>query len=111
MRLARTVRLRWRPLLAGAILTAAGVMLRGGACSLLFLAGVWAFVYSVLIPEGATLDRNEPGTGLRPKRAGNGGRTGSARWPAGQTGVSRRAQEVGSGVIPGQLSKHSTAGT
>jgi hypothetical protein len=60
VRLARTVRPRWRPLLAGAVLTAAGVMLRSSAWSVLFLAGVWAFVYSVLIPESPDADRSRP---------------------------------------------------
>jgi hypothetical protein len=40
VRLAHAARLRWRPLLAGAVLTAAGVILRSGPGSLVFLPGI-----------------------------------------------------------------------
>jgi hypothetical protein len=56
-RLARGVRPRWRPLLAGAVLTVAGVMLRSGAWGALLLAGLWSFVYALLIPFGSDADR------------------------------------------------------
>jgi hypothetical protein len=59
MRLARGARPRWRPLLAGTALTAAGLAL-GNAWSLMFLAGVWAFIYSVLIPDGADAGGSPP---------------------------------------------------
>jgi hypothetical protein len=57
MRLARGVRLRWRPLLAGTVLTVAGVMLRSGAWSLVLPAGLWSFVYALLIPARSDADR------------------------------------------------------
>jgi len=60
MRFARGLRPRWCPLLVGTVLTVAGVMLRGGAWSVLFLAGVWAFLYSVLIPESPGANRSRP---------------------------------------------------
>jgi len=41
VRLARAARLRWRPLLAGGVLTVAGVVLRSGAAGLVFLPGVF----------------------------------------------------------------------
>jgi len=59
VRIAGGIRPRWCPLLVGTVLTVAGVMLRGG-WSVLFLAGVWAFLYSVLIPEGPRADRSRP---------------------------------------------------
>jgi hypothetical protein len=57
MCLARGVRPRWRPLLAGALLTVAGIMLRSGAWSLLLLAGLWFLVYALLIPASPEADR------------------------------------------------------
>ena len=57
MRLARGVRLRWRPLLAGTVLTVAGVMLRSGAWDLVLPAGLWSFVYALLIPASPDADR------------------------------------------------------
>src|SRR5262249_10771248 len=50
IRLARVVGPRWRPLLAGAILTVTGVMLRSTAWSALLLAGLWFLVYAAFIP-------------------------------------------------------------
>jgi hypothetical protein len=55
--LARGVRPRWRPLLAGTVLTVAGVMLRSGAWGTLLLAGLWFFVYALLIPASSGADR------------------------------------------------------
>jgi len=52
MRLARGVRLRWQPLLAGGVLTAAGVVMRNNMWSLLSLAGMWFLVYAMLMPAG-----------------------------------------------------------
>ena len=57
LRLARGVGPRWRPLLAGVLLTVAGVMLRSGAWSALLLAGLWFLVYAALIPASPDADR------------------------------------------------------
>ena len=58
IRLARGARHRWRPLLAGAVLTVAGVMLRGGVSGLLItLLGLWFLVYTLLIPGSSDTDR------------------------------------------------------
>jgi hypothetical protein len=56
MRLARGARLRWRPLLAGAVLTAAGVVLRGGMWSVIALPGLWFLSYALLIPASRGAD-------------------------------------------------------
>jgi hypothetical protein len=47
--LARAARLRWRPLLAGAVLTVAGVILRSGAGGLVFLPGILLLLYAPFI--------------------------------------------------------------
>lgn len=57
MRVARGVRPRWRPLLAGLVLTVAGFMLRGGAWGVLLPAGLWCFVYAMLIPASPDAER------------------------------------------------------
>jgi hypothetical protein len=57
MRLARGVRPRWRPMLAGVVLTTAGVVLRDGAWGVLFLAGFWSLVYAFLIPASPDASR------------------------------------------------------
>src|SRR5690348_18411866 len=57
MRLARGARHRWRPLLAGTVLTVVGVMLRGGVWGLISLPGLWFLVYAVLIPASSATDR------------------------------------------------------
>ena len=57
MRLARGARPRWRPLLAGTVLTVAGVMLRSGAWGAVLLPGLWFFVYALLIPARSDADR------------------------------------------------------
>jgi len=51
MRLARAVGTRWWPLLAGVVLTAAGVMLRSGMGSLVFFPGVLLLLSALLTPE------------------------------------------------------------
>ena len=56
MRLARGVRPRWQPVLAGTVLTVAGFMLRSGAWGALFPAGLWFFVYALLIPSSPDAD-------------------------------------------------------
>ena len=57
MRLARSARHRWQPLLAGTVLTVAGVMLRGGVWGLITLPGLWFLVYTLLIPATSATDR------------------------------------------------------
>jgi hypothetical protein len=58
MRLARGARHRWRPLLAGTVLTVVGVMLRGGVPGLLItIPGLWFLVYTLLIPASSDADR------------------------------------------------------
>jgi hypothetical protein len=47
MRLARAVRCRWRPLLAGSVLTAMGVMLRNGPAGIVIVPG---FAYLLVTP-------------------------------------------------------------
>jgi hypothetical protein len=49
VRLIRAVRARWRPLLAGAVLTVAGVMLRGGAAGVVLIPGLLFLVYAPLV--------------------------------------------------------------
>ena len=51
-RLARALRLRWRPVLAGGVLTAVGVLLRNGAGGLVLLPGL-LFLYSALLIEAS----------------------------------------------------------
>ena len=55
--LARGVHPRWRPLLAGAVLTVVGVILRNGALGLILAAGLLFFVYPLLIPASSDADR------------------------------------------------------
>ena len=50
MRLGRAVGTRWRPMLAGMVLTVVGVMLRSGMGSLVFLAGVLFLLSALLTP-------------------------------------------------------------
>jgi hypothetical protein len=50
MGLARAVRPRWRPLAAGAVLTAAGLMLRNGAWSIILVPGLLLLLSAPLIP-------------------------------------------------------------
>ena len=57
MHLARGMRSRWRPLLAGAVLTVVGVILRNGALGLILAAGLLLFVYPLLIPASSDADR------------------------------------------------------
>src|SRR4029077_6314524 len=55
--LARAVRARWRPLLAGGVLTVAGVMWRGGPGGMVLLPGLWLLLSAPLIPASAKADR------------------------------------------------------
>jgi hypothetical protein len=57
MRLVRGMRPRWRPLLAGVLLTVAGVVLRSDAWGAVLLPGLWFLVYALLIPVRADADR------------------------------------------------------
>jgi hypothetical protein len=57
MRLARGVRSRWRPLLAGSLLTAAGLMLRGAVWGVIAMPGLWFLVYALLAPARPGADR------------------------------------------------------
>ncbi len=50
MPLARGVRDRWRPLLAGAVLTVTGALLRGGPGGVILLPGLMFLVSALLMP-------------------------------------------------------------
>ena len=56
MHLARGVRPRWRPLLAGLVFSVAGFVLRNGAWGALFPAGLWFGVYALLFTGGTDSD-------------------------------------------------------
>ena len=56
VRLARALRPRWRPLAAGSVLTAAGLMLRDGAWSMILLPGLLLLMSAPLIPASADAD-------------------------------------------------------
>jgi hypothetical protein len=55
--LTRAVRLRWRPLLAGVVLTVAGLMLRSGAWGAVILPGIWFLGSALLMPANPDADR------------------------------------------------------
>jgi hypothetical protein len=57
MRLARGARYRWQPLLAGAVLTATGIILHGSAWGVAAMAGIYSLWYAVLIPGRPAADR------------------------------------------------------
>jgi hypothetical protein len=50
MRLAGATRPRWRPLLAGVVLTAAGVVLRDGAAGIVMIPGMMFLLSALLVP-------------------------------------------------------------
>jgi hypothetical protein len=52
MRLGGAVRARWRPVLAGTVLTAVGVMLRGGVGGMVLLPGLMLLASAPLVPAG-----------------------------------------------------------
>jgi hypothetical protein len=52
VRLTRAVRARWRPLLAGGVLTVTGVLLRSGAGGLVFIPGLLFLIYAPLMEAG-----------------------------------------------------------
>jgi hypothetical protein len=53
IRLASAARTRWRPLLAGGVLTAVSVMLRSGVGSVAFLPGAWLLLIALLTPTSS----------------------------------------------------------
>jgi hypothetical protein len=57
MPLARAVRARWRPLLAGGVLTVAGVMWLDGPGGMVLLPGLWLLLSAPLIPASPKADR------------------------------------------------------
>jgi hypothetical protein len=57
VRLAQAVRPRWRPLLAGGVLTVVGVTLRSGAGGLVVIPGLMFLLYAPLIETGACTGR------------------------------------------------------
>jgi hypothetical protein len=59
--LERSVLARWRPMLAGAVLTVAGVVLRGGAGGVVLLPGLMFLLYGPFMPAS-------PDAGRRPRR-------------------------------------------
>jgi hypothetical protein len=56
VRLARAVRPRWRPLAAGSVLTAAGLLLQDGAWSMILLPGLLLLLSAPLIPADPDAD-------------------------------------------------------
>jgi hypothetical protein len=54
---ARAVRVRWRPLLAGVLLTVTGAMLRGGPGGVILLPGLMFLVSAPLMPARPKPDR------------------------------------------------------
>jgi hypothetical protein len=57
VRLARSVRPRWRPLLAGVVLTVAGVLLRGSAAGIVLLPGLLLLLTAPFIEARPGPDR------------------------------------------------------
>ena len=57
MPLARAVRARWRPLLAGGVLTVAGVMWLDGPGGMVLLPGLWLLLTAPLTPASPKADR------------------------------------------------------
>ena len=55
--LARGVRARWRPLLPGVVLTAAGAIMRNGPGGVLLLPGMLLLLYALFIPASPEEDR------------------------------------------------------
>jgi hypothetical protein len=54
--LTRAVRARWRPLLAGGVLTVAGVLLRGSPGGVLLLPGLVFLAFALLVPASPKSD-------------------------------------------------------
>ena len=60
-RLAAAARPRWRPLLAGGVLTAAGVMLRSGSGGVVLLPGLLLLASALFVPGGPGTARTRHG--------------------------------------------------
>lgn len=58
MPLARGVRARWRPLLAGGVLTVVGVVFRSGPGSVAMMPGMLCLIYALLLPASPEADRD-----------------------------------------------------
>jgi hypothetical protein len=68
MPLARAVRARWRPLLAGGVLTVVGVMWLDGPGGMVLLPGLWLLLSAPLIPASPKADRRRrPEVEARPE--------------------------------------------
>ncbi len=97
--LARGVRARWRPLLPGVVLTAAGAIMRSGAGGVLLLPGMLLLVYALLIPASPEEDRrrleHELGS-TPPRRSG----TTSKRFSTGTRTASRASCATSSAGKP-----------
>jgi hypothetical protein len=59
LRLAAAIRPRWRPLLAGAVFTIAGAMLRASSWGPILLPGLLLLAYSLLIPASPDEDNKQ----------------------------------------------------
>jgi hypothetical protein len=57
--LERALQTRWRPMLAGVVLTVVGVTLRGGAGGVVLLPGLMFLLYSPFMPAGPDADRRQ----------------------------------------------------
>jgi hypothetical protein len=57
MPVARAVRTRWRPLLAGVVLTVVGVVWLDGPGGMVLLPGLWLLLSAPLIPASPNSDR------------------------------------------------------
>jgi hypothetical protein len=57
IRLANAIRPRWRPVLAGVVLTVAGVIMRSGQGGIVLLPGLMSLMYALFIPGSPAADR------------------------------------------------------
>jgi hypothetical protein len=57
MQLERAVQSRWRPVLAGTVLTVAGLVLRAGPGGIVMLPGLMLLLYSPFLPANGEADR------------------------------------------------------
>ena len=69
-RLARALRPRWRPVLAGGVFIVAGVLLRNGVGGLLLFLPGFLFLYSALLIEGGSDEDRKRRCELRRELAG-----------------------------------------